>query len=57
MPTKFSVRIDAIAQQRGITGADAYTEQWQWSDEMDRDGSADVVAAAVKAELEAAANW
>ena len=57
MPAKFAVRIDAIAQQRGITGADAYTEQWQWSEEQDRDGSADVVAAAVKAELEASASW
>ena len=31
--------------------------QWQWSDEQQRPGSAEDVAAAVVAELEAEANW
>ena len=37
--------------------ADDYSAQWKWSDEEERDGSAQDVAEAVKAELEAAANW
>ena len=54
---RFAARIDAMAQRRGITGADAYSEQWKWSDEQERDGSAPDVAMAVKGELEAKADW
>jgi hypothetical protein len=43
----------ALAQKRGITGADAYTAEWKWTDEQERDGSAQDVVAAVIAELEA----
>jgi 5-methyltetrahydrofolate--homocysteine methyltransferase len=57
LPVKFAARIDSMAQQRGLTSSDAYTEQWKWSKEQDRDGSADEVAAAVRAELEAKADW
>ena len=57
LPSRFAQRIDALAQKRGITGADAYTAEWKWSDEQDRDGSADAVVAAVIAELEADASW
>jgi 5-methyltetrahydrofolate--homocysteine methyltransferase len=57
LPVKFAARIDSMAQQRGLTSSDAYTEQWKWSEEQDRDGSADEVAAAVRAELEAKADW
>ncbi|MBA3671056.1 MAG: virulence factor [Gemmatimonadaceae bacterium] len=54
---RFAQRIDAVAQKRGITGAEAYTAEWKWSDEQDRDGSAHEVAKAVVAELEAAVDW
>jgi cobalamin-dependent methionine synthase I len=54
---RFAERIDAIAQKRGYTNSDDYLAQWKWSDEQERNGSADEVAAAVKAELEAKANW
>ncbi|MEP6729524.1 MAG: virulence factor, partial [bacterium] len=57
LPPKFALRIDALAQKRGITGADAYTAEWKWSDDEERDGSAHDVALAVIAELEAKANW
>ena len=57
LPSRFAQRIDALAQQRGITGADAYTAEWKWSDEQERDGSAEAVVAAVIAELEAQATW
>ena len=36
---------------------DDYLAQWKWSDEEERDGSAQEVAEAVKAELEANADW
>jgi 5-methyltetrahydrofolate--homocysteine methyltransferase len=57
LPSKFAQRIDSLAQKRGITGADAYTAEWKWSDEQERDGSAHEVVAAVIAELEAKADW
>jgi ferredoxin len=50
LPSKFAQRIDSLAQKRGITGADAYTAEWKWSDEQERDGSAQDVVAAVIAE-------
>jgi hypothetical protein len=57
MPPKFAARIDDAAMERGLRDADDYLAQWRWSEEQERDGSADEVAAAVQAELEAAAEW
>jgi hypothetical protein len=57
LPQKFMVRIDALAAQRGLSSADDYLAQWHWSDEEDRDGSAQDVADAVRRELEAKADW
>ena len=57
LSSKFAQRIDALAQKRGITGADAYTAEWKWSAEQERDGSAQAVVAAVIAELEGKADW
>lgn len=54
---RFTKRIDDVAMERGLTAADDYLAQWRWSDEHQRDGSAQEVADAVKAELEAHANW
>ena len=54
---KFQERIDQLAMQRGLYGAEDYLEQWHWSDEQERDGSAAEVAAQLKAELEAEASW
>ncbi|MGB6200690.1 MAG: virulence factor [Candidatus Acidiferrales bacterium] len=50
---KFMEHIDAMAAQRGLTSADDYLAQWKWSEEQEREGSAQEVAEAVKAELEA----
>jgi len=52
MPPKFMERIDQLATQRGLHGSDDYLAQWRWSDEEEREGSAQEVAEAVKAELE-----
>lgn len=46
-------RIDQLAGERGLQGADDYLAQWRWSEEEERPGSAQEVAAALKAELEA----
>jgi hypothetical protein len=52
LPQRFTVRIDAAAQSQGLTQADQYLSQWKWSDEQERPGTPDEVAAAVKQELE-----
>ena len=54
---KFAEYIDATAQKRGFKDGDAYLAQWKWSDEKERDGSAQQVAEAVKAELEASVTF
>ena len=57
LPEHFQERIDELAAQRGLQGSDDYLAQWNWSDEQERPGSAHEVAEAIKAELEAQANW
>ena len=57
MPDRFQERIDLLAARRGLQDADAYLAQWKWSEEEDREGSAEEVAATVRAELEAKADW
>ena len=50
---KFMEQIDRLAAMRGLQGSDDYLAQWKWSDEEEREGSAQEVADALKAELEA----
>jgi len=57
MPPRFMERVDRLAMQRGLQGTDDFLAQWHWSDEEERDGTAQDVAAAVVAELEAGADW
>jgi hypothetical protein len=54
---RFMERIDQLAVQRGLQGTDDYLAQWRWSDQQEREGTADEVARAIKRELEAAADW
>jgi hypothetical protein len=54
---RFQAQIDALAAARGLQGADDYLAQWHWSEDQDRDGTADEVAQAIRAELEAAADF
>jgi len=51
---KFMERIDQLAVQRGLRNADDYLAQWKWSEDQERDGSAQEVAETVRADLEAA---
>jgi hypothetical protein len=55
LPDQFQERIDKLAAERGLGGADDYLAQWRWSEEEDRDGSAQAVAEAVRDELVAQA--
>ena len=57
MPDSFQERIDQMAARRGLQDSDAYLAQWKWSEEEEREGSAEEVARAVRAELEAKADW
>ena len=47
----FEEKIDEVATELGLVGSDAYIDQYEWSDEEDRDGSAKEVAEAVASEL------
>jgi len=55
LDSRFMEFIDLLAAKRGLQSADDYLAQWNWSDEQERPGSAQQVAEAVKAELEAQA--
>ncbi len=57
LPQRFMERIDEVAVARGLGSGDDYLAQWNWGDDEDRDGTAQQVAQAVLAELEAKANW
>jgi len=50
---RFVARIDQAAQTQGLTGTDDYLGEWKWSEEQERNGSAEQVAEIVKRELEA----
>ena len=52
MPERFQDRIDRLAAERGLGGSDDYLAQWRWSEDDDRDGSAQAVAEALRDELE-----
>jgi hypothetical protein len=45
--------VDAQAMKQGLTATDAFLDAWHWSEEQEREGSAQEVAAALKAEFEA----
>jgi hypothetical protein len=50
---KFMNQVDILAAKRGLQSADDFLAQWKWTEEEEREGSAQEVAEAVKAELEA----
>jgi Virulence factor len=53
LPDWFMQEIDRVAMREGLIGSDEYLERWAWGEWREREGSADEVAAAVVAELEA----
>lgn len=50
---RFLKLVDAQAMKDGQTDTDAFLAQWHWSEEEERDGSAQEIAEALKAEIEA----
>jgi hypothetical protein len=51
LPECFQQEIDRVAMKEGLTGTDAYLEQWHWTVKQQREGTAEQVANAVIAEL------
>jgi hypothetical protein len=50
---RFQALIDTVAMQLDLHGSDAYIEQWDRSEARERPGSAQEVAGAVAADIEA----
>lgn len=57
MPERFMARIDHVAMSIDMSRTDDYLEQWRWSQEEERPGTAREVAEAVVAELAAKSGW
>jgi hypothetical protein len=54
LPPFFQQEIDRVAMAEGLFGSDEYLEAWVWSDEAEREGSAETVASAVAREVDEA---
>ena len=52
LPDRYQQEIDQRAMVQGLTGSDAYLEQWHWSDVEERPGTPDDVLDAVERDLE-----
>jgi hypothetical protein len=50
---RFQMLIDSVAMQLGLDGSEAYIEAWDRGEAQDRPGTAEDVADAVVADLEA----
>jgi hypothetical protein len=53
LDNRFAERIDISAQKQGFIQADSYMAHLRWSEEVERPGTPEEVAAAVKMEMEA----
>lgn len=51
LPNKWQQEIDRIAMREDLAGTDEYLEQWGWSAEAERPGTAQEAVDAVIAEL------
>lgn len=51
MPPRFQQEIDRVAMAEGLAGTDAYLNAWQWSQRMERPGSATDIAPKIIEEL------
>jgi hypothetical protein len=57
MPPRFMEQIDILAAKRKLQSTDDYLAQWNWSQEAERDGTAEEVASAIVAELDRQADF
>jgi hypothetical protein len=53
LPERFQEAIDQAAMATGLFGSDEYTGAFRWGERQERAGTAEEVAAAVAAELDA----
>lgn len=53
LPQRFQTAIDNAAMQAGLTGEDAYSDLFKWSEPQERSGTPDQVLRDVISELEA----
>lgn len=53
LPDWYQQEIDKRAMVQGLTGSDAYLEQWHWGEIEERPGTPDDVLDAVERELDA----
>ncbi len=53
LPDWFQHEIDRVAMSEGLFGSDDYLEQWEWSEDREREGDAQAVLDSVMAELKA----
>jgi hypothetical protein len=53
LPDRFQEAVDAAAMKAKLTGSDGYIEGFQWGKRQEREGTADQVAKAIAAELDA----
>ena len=51
MPRWFMQEISRITMREGLAGTDEYLAEFEWTDDAEREGTADEVAVAVSAEL------
>ena len=52
LPDRFQTAIDNAAMAAGLTGSDAYMDQFCWSEKHEKEGTAQEVARAVAADLD-----
>ena len=52
LPHRFQVAVDAVATATGHINTREYLAGWHWSDPLEREGSAQVVAKSVALELD-----
>jgi hypothetical protein len=52
LPDWYQQEIDKRAMVQGLTGSDAYLEQWHWSEPEERPGTPDEAIADLERELE-----
>jgi hypothetical protein len=49
---KFIAKIDQVAKEKDLSGTEDYLNQWNWSEEFEREIEVEEVAKAVKYEME-----
>jgi hypothetical protein len=52
LPDWFQQEIDRQAMEQGLSGSDAYLEQWRWGEVDERPGTPDEVLDALERELQ-----